>query len=240
MFLNCKDFEQTWNERLDDRPTGADARLSALEAHAATCSECRAIHARYLVLAQAIHDLAPTPGPSAAFTEGVLSAWATEAQSARRSLVYRVPVRLAALVAAAVLVVGVALGVRVLRPRSQVEPLIAQPANRAPGGFALALADVTSATIALARETSEPAARVGRDVLASADLPTASTADAASALTLALALPVDVPTSETWQRVGDRLNAGVRPLEGSARRAFSFLRVGSGDPKPVPRPAPGA
>ncbi len=240
--MNCKDFEQTWNERLDDRPPGADDRFSALAAHAAACADCRAIHARYLVLAQAIHDLAPISSPSPTFTERVLTAWAAEEPGvlARRPLVSRLPIRLATLAAAAVLLVGLTLEIWTLRPKNQGDALAVSPVDRAPAGFTLALADVTSATIDLARETSAPAARVGRDVLASADLPSASTAGAASALTLALPLSVDVPSSEVWQRVGDRLNAGVRPLEGSARSAFSFLRVAPVDAKASARPAPGA
>ena len=236
--LTCNEFEQTWNDRLDARTTGVDGRLSALETHAAVCVDCRAIHARYIVLTQAIQELAPIAVPSAGLTEGVLTAWSAQS---RRPLVSRLPIRLAALAAAAVLVVGMTLGLRYVPSKGsrEQERLVTAPVDRAPGGFTWTLADVTSATLDLARETSGPAARVGRDVLASADLPVGPTSVDA-ALSLPLSLPVDVPSSDVWQRVGDRLNAGVRPLEGSALRAFSFLRVAPGDPKPAALPSPGA
>lgn len=233
--LTCKEFEHAWNDQLD-RPTVADVRPTALEAHAAVCADCRAIHARYVVLAQAIRERAPVAGPSPGFTEGVLSAWRLES---RRPRVFRLPARLAALATAAALVVGVTLGLRTFPPGGPGESRAVRSVERVPGGFTRTLADVTSATLDLARETSAPAARVGRDVLASAELSTAST-DATTSLTLPLALPLGVPSSEVWQRIGDRLSAGVRPLEGSARSAFGFLRVAPDDPKSLGRPSPGA
>ena len=76
------------------------------------------------------------------------------------------------------------------------------------------LAEATSATLSLARETSAPAARVGKQVLASATLPKAD-------------WPVEMPTraepAEVLQSVGSRVEEGVRPLSGAARSAFSFL-----------------
>jgi hypothetical protein len=75
------------------------------------------------------------------------------------------------------------------------------------------VADATSATLALARETSAPAARIGREVLSSANL---SSTD----------WTVSLPSNEAGnvlQSVGSQVEAGVRPLSGTARSAFGFL-----------------
>ena len=77
------------------------------------------------------------------------------------------------------------------------------------------LAEATSAGWDLARHASAPAARIGRQVFDSASvrLPSAT-----------FSRPVQVrPVSGVLQSVEERVNAGVRPLSGSARRAFGFL-----------------
>jgi hypothetical protein len=84
---------------------------------------------------------------------------------------------------------------------------------------------------------SAPAARVGSQVLGDAGLPESPPALAD------LSVP-GVPAAEVWQKVGDRVNAGVVPLSGSARSAFSFLlgtRTGAKPDAPAtPRPPHGA
>ncbi|MCA1686628.1 MAG: hypothetical protein LC745_11780 [Planctomycetia bacterium] len=102
-----------------------------------------------------------------------------------------------------------------------------------PKGLSDALADAGSATWDLAREASGPAARVGRQVIEAAELPGTSPA---------VALPGVVrPASDVWREVGDRVNAGVRPLEGSARHAFGFLVGAPPDEDDSPaQPAEGA
>ena len=88
-----------------------------------------------------------------------------------------------------------------------------------------ALADATSATIDLARETSAP---VGRVVLA-------STRITASEPSLPLRVPSVVPTADVLRSVGNRVGAGVKPLSGSARGAFGFLiRSAPVEPRPEP------
>ena len=102
-----------------------------------------------------------------------------------------------------------------------------------------ALADATAATWDLARTTSEPAARLGRQMLESAtqgETPAragASGADPAGSSysgldSLASVLPVvpqPPPGSALLQQVGDGLSASVRPLSSTARQAFGFLRI---------------
>jgi hypothetical protein len=74
------------------------------------------------------------------------------------------------------------------------------------------VADATAATWDLARETSAPAARIGREVVSSS----------AFAETGTLALPVPA-LPFVLPAVGDEVQRGVNPLSGSARHAFGFL-----------------
>ena len=78
--------------------------------------------------------------------------------------------------------------------------------------------EVPAGDAALAPEAEAGVARqdrVGRQVLVSATLPGPPPA---------LGLPESVsPVSNVWGSVGDRFNAGVGPLGGSARHAFGFL-----------------
>jgi len=46
------------------------------------------------------------------------------------------------------------------------------------------------------------------------------------------------PVAEVVEGVGDRVNASVGPLEGSARHAFGFLLGGTTDDQPPPPTAP--
>jgi len=88
-------------------------------------------------------------------------------------------------------------------------------ASASPRPLTDALAEATSATWDLAQHASAPAARIGRQVFdsTSVNLPSAP-----------FSRPVGVrPVSGVLQSVEERVNAGVRPLSGSARRAFGFL-----------------
>ena len=91
-----------------------------------------------------------------------------------------------------------------------------------------ALADATEATIDLAREASAPAARIGREILDLDNL--------MDSVTIKGPAPIaeDSTASDLIQNVGQRVNASVRPISGSARHAFSFLL----GPLPGPDPAP--
>jgi hypothetical protein len=99
-----------------------------------------------------------------------------------------------------------------------------------------ALADATDATWDLARSTSEPATRLGREVLEAAtpghdaDGPGSSGSESVSfhLTSLSSVLRGGAPSSASaalLQDLGDGLAASVRPLSSSARQAFGFLRT---------------
>jgi hypothetical protein len=223
--MSCRDYERLWNELLDARGAPAPALDRALEEHASACPTCRAVSARYQMLRQALRAWGP-PSPPADLADRVLAAHAGEQRRNILTLVrFRPVLRLAA---AAALLVAAVLG---LRPalRSPTPPAPTPEVAAAPRPLAEALAEATSATLDLARQTSAPAARLGRRVLE-----TASVADAE------FPVPVEVrPASDVLQSVGDRVNAGVRPLSGTARKAFSFLLPPSLDAATT-SPRPGA
>lgn len=223
--MNCPEYERLWNERLDAGDVGS---APSLERHAAECPACRALGARYYALSQAIQALEPLPMSPDGFVDRVLAA-----ESARPAVVpmpRRVLWRLAPFAAAAALIPVVFLIPRVWPPASERPAAVAHVRMIEPDGLTEALAVATSATWDLARETSAPAARVGRQVLVSADLRESAPS---------LLLPAGVaPAADVWQAVGDRVNAGVGPFEGTARHAFSFLLGPSPDGQPAPRRDP--
>jgi hypothetical protein len=236
--MNCSDFERTWNERLDAREALSPEDERALRAHSAACPSCLAFHRRFVTLNHAIGALGPAPAVPAGFAERVLAA--AERGVDRAPNAWRIASRLVPLAAAAAVLALVGFGLRgwggnrgeADRPAGQ--PSMAVNARSIdPDNLTAVLSDATSATWQLAREASAPAARVGRDMLGETELPAAPGA---------LSLPDSVePAADVLQRVGARVNAGVRPLEGTARHAFSFLLgTSADDPKPPPRAAEGA
>jgi hypothetical protein len=225
--MNCTEYESAWNERLDARDTGP---APSLKRHAAECPACWVLGARYHALSQAIQALEPLLMSPAGFVDRVLAA-----ESARPAVVpmpRRVVWRLAPFAAAAAALIPVVFLIPRAWPPAPERPAatVAHVRTIEPDGLTQALAVATSATWDLARETSAPAARVGRQVLVSADLRESAPS---------LLLPAGVtPAADVWQAVGDRVNAGVGPLEGTARHAFSFLLGPSPDGKPAPRRDP--
>jgi anti-sigma factor RsiW len=207
MNVTCDNFERLWHDRLDARGAASPAAERALDDHAAACPHCAAVAARMRTLAAALQGWGPPPSAPAGFASRVLAAYEAE-----RRRVVRFPARSWRWVAAAaVLAAGTAALTWVVRPR----------ASREDGG----LAEATLATIDLARATSAPAARLGRQVL------TSVAPGEGPALMLPTALE---PPADVLQSVGEGVNQGVRPLSGSARHAFGFLL----GPAVKPRPAP--
>ncbi len=214
--MNCRDFDRTWNDRLDARREPPEAERLALEAHAATCPACQALAVRYRTLRQAIVALGPPPAVPAGFADRCLE----RLDIAEAGPTSRAPALRAwsiAIAMAASLLVAVLLANRSDRG-GRAEPGPAPPpsvASVAPLPLTDALAEATSAGWDLARHASAPAARIGRQVFDSASVRLPSTT---------FASPVRVrPVSGVLQSVEERVNAGVRPLSGSARRAFGFL-----------------
>lgn len=237
MTIHCRDFERVWNEKLDVRGAWSSGADRALEAHAEACPACRALDARYRALARAIVTMAAAPPAlSAGFTDRVLaSASASDGPCPHPlSVPWRVVLHWVVPIAtAAALLLAVGLGPRPWRAGRGPAPTLTETVPRPPvraidsDDLGAALVDATSATLFLAREASAPAARVGREVLAEADF---------SGSTPALGLPEGVLPAAVFRGVGERVNAGVRPLSGTARSAFGFL-LGAPDPQGRATPA---
>ncbi len=214
--MNCRDFDQTWNDQLDARGEPREAHGLALEAHASTCPACQSLAMRYRTLGQALAAWGPPPAVPAGFADRFLERFdVAEARPAARVLTMRA--WSISIAMAASLVLAAFLANRSDRDR-RVEtgpPPAPSVASTAPRPLTDALAEATSASWDLARHASAPAARIGRHVFDSAAVGIPSTT---------FSSPVRVrPVSGVLQRVEERVNAGVRPLSGSARRAFGFL-----------------
>jgi hypothetical protein len=223
--MNCVDFEEQWNEVLDAGMSGPSDLEQRLEEHAVSCPSCRAISTRYQTLRQVLGTLGPPPAPSVESTARLLALMAASPVQARRRPVRRLA-RFAwvPLATAAALLVVVRLGGTSRRePIAPSETIVAPPAPVRPVATSRpldsALAEARTATIELALEVSAPATRIGREVLGDGEW--------RGGLAPAPARPVDdgqaPPPSEVIQSVGERLNASVRPISGSARHAFGFL-----------------
>jgi hypothetical protein len=207
----CSDFERLWNEQLDARGDASAEMEHALETHAAGCESCRTIASRYQTLRTVLLSLGAPPSPSVDFVERFLEGREAARVASPRTLRFWAAGLPIAAAASLLLAVGLA-----RRPGPSETPAVTETrVVRAidPQSLSAALAEAQSATLELARETSAPAARIGREILGSASLPSAT-----------LTLPERVtPSVDVFQGVGDRVQAGVRPLSGSARRAFGFL-----------------
>jgi hypothetical protein len=262
-------IEVTRSPAVDD----AEARLLA---HAADCPACRPIAARYQVLRQAIRAWRQAPVPPADLVQRVLSAPADTAARHWRVIAVararrwwrdpRTPLRLLASGLAALVLLGLMLtngldwrGRRQRQVRTDIVREASDhdlhshaiPADAPEPSLALdrALSEATAATWDLARSASEPAARIGRDVLDArppieegpgrrpVDPSVRSSGDSSEGLAgLTLPLPSlerlgsdATAPSAVLQEVGDRLSAGVEPISDTARHAFGFLL---GPPRP--------
>lgn len=220
--MQCLDFERFWNERLDARESVPPALEQALEAHAAVCPACRQVALRYQTLQQVLRTVACPPAPPADLLPRVLQAWDLDRISVRRKV--RIQRMMGPLALAASLILTAVLGWRWLpgdpRPRPQAP---VEPSHRAgkelPPLLTDALATAGSATWNLALESSAPAARIGLEFLDAATLREA----APIPTTPGLALSLPDAQSDVFQSVGERVNAQVLPLSGTARHAFGFL-----------------
>lgn len=220
--VSCDDFEKLLNTRLDSRGLPAFAVDEALASHAMSCPHCREIEQRYALLGRALDAWKPAPTPSESLGARILAAHAMD--SARREGLKR-RFATASWWSAAAAVLVLAVGGFVLRPWAgtgeRLEPRIAldSPPTAArfappPSPLSLAFSEATAATLELAMETSAPAARVGRGVLA-----------AATVSRTRFAAPSVMPETpaDGLQSLENGVTQTVRPLSGSARNAFSFL-----------------
>lgn len=210
--MNCREFDDLWNEWLDARSPGRPAMDPGLEAHSSACDRCRKIAAGYQVLTQAMASWPAIPAPSAGSLDRLYALKVPPARTRRRArLVYWAPLATAAAVFGMVW-----LGEPARTP--DLPPTSAPPSRVAtPRPLGAALAEATEATIDLAREASAPATRIGREVI---EYEEAALSDPSKP---GAAEEVASTASELLQTVGEQVNAGVRPISGSARHAFSFL-----------------
>lgn len=189
----------------------------ALIAHAAVCPSCRRLADRFELLEDALQNgiTAPVVDPwvSAQIVAGLepVASPGTRHRTDRRSWM-----PWAASLAAACLLLAPSWTLQTAGP---VAPKPAIPVGRAAAPeplqpLASTLAEATASGLELARETSEPAARLGRVLLISTRVPR-------PAETVPSTESGDEP--DLWKSVGDRVVTGVRPLSAPARQAFGFL-----------------
>lgn len=215
MAMPCHEFDERWNVLLDGRGTPSPEIEADLTAHAASCPSCRDRAAGYETLrhqlgAWGAGESAPA---SPALTDRILDAWGLETTATDRRIPFRcLSMRGWSVAAAVLLAAGIGLLLR-SGPTGEtgVPPLGAPSPHNAARPLSESLATATAATLDLARETSGPAARLGRLMLASA-----SNTEAAPE-------PAPPESAASSSAMLESVEAGLRPISGSARNAFGFL-----------------
>ena len=228
--MNCREFERAWNEVLDARSDGRSDLEATLRSHASSCEPCRAISRRYQILSQTVARWGPPPTPSMASAERLRALKVPRSRRSRFQLAVWLPLATAAGLLAVAWSAGLGLPGRfgVNRPLTVESTGIA--VNSRP--LEEAITEATDATLGLARVASAPAARIGREVF---DYETI--APFASNEPSALIAPtINLSASGLLRTVGERVNAGVGPITGSARHAFSFLVPSAGPQSAPPEP----
>ncbi len=243
--MTCGEFEEALNHLVDaglwprsggplpGLVTTDPARHEALEQHRRRCTLCQRKVRNFERLGRALEAVA-LPGPSSALADRITA-------RAHTTRSHRVPVqvwawRAGVTAVAACLVVMLGLAVLSRAPVPGHDPPVVARTNR-PGVFGGALADAAVVTLELAREASEPAARLGAPLVArtaSAVVPKPSMEVLPS---LSLLAPDTGALAGVLNRVGGRLFDGVRPLSRSARRTFElFAEPMPGSPPTSARP----
>jgi hypothetical protein len=250
--MNCSEFGAEWNRRLDAARAGlvplfADDPEGA--AHAASCDACRAATNRYSVLLQAIGALPAPPAHDPVLTARILATLAEQEDprtiAARPHAGWRRPaLRYAAAAALALICFGGLMAVRDrLAGRRPAElatttpsPISAETIRPTPAARPLneALSEAASATLSLARESSAPAARIGRDMIGSA-------AEAVGPVLASADETDSVPRPPLLDRLGGGVPSAAGPWSTPARNAFGFLvprLPGGGAASPSADPQP--
>jgi 2-polyprenyl-6-methoxyphenol hydroxylase-like FAD-dependent oxidoreductase len=252
--MTCRDFERGWNEVLDAGGPGASPSdlERTLRDHAANCPACRQVAARYQLLQRALRAWSVNATAPVDLADRILAAaqspssgrWGASLRGGRP--LWRIGLPLATAAAAALALVFVRPAIDV--PRAERRTTIAGNAARGPvpidaKTLDTALADATAATWELARSTSEPAARISRQVLDAAtardSISVADTSDSFSVSSYVPAAPDSAAASAMLQQVGDSLSSSVGPLSTTARHAFGFL-LAPAPAKPEARQVPPA
>jgi hypothetical protein len=257
--MNCRDFDQVWNQSLDARRRDAGdrqavdaariAREQSLREHADACPACQVRHRQFETLRQALEVWTsrpsvlprPTPGLADRIIE-VAARSEVVVPVSGRSWFVRPRFAAFALASAAAAALLVAVGPRLRpdppRPSSAPVPAAGLPVGR--GLLGGAVEDATAASWQLARLASEPAARLGKEMIDASFQPGAGSFQVAG-LPSSSDLPSLDPDSfspDLINQMSDLLAAGVRPLSTSARQAFGFLRAPTSEKpdRPVVRP----
>jgi hypothetical protein len=232
--MKCRDFVRLINEQIDARGAISPDLERALESHGLVCAACRAEALRYQTLRQAIAAWSMPPVAPPDFADRFLESW-QQAGSEPAEAIPRPTLKLwpalLPIAAAASLLLAVLVGLRsglLVQPKGAVsEPRLTRAIDS--DALSSALAEATTATWDLARETSAPAARVGLEIF-----------DAPGLVETTVALPLAGEAGlkpEVVQELGERIDDGFRPISGTARSAFGFL-LGPALPPPEAPPPP--
>ena len=226
--MTCREFDRRWNERLDGAQATAPEIEEGMESHLEECARCQEASRRFEALERAIEtwNERETLEASSRFARDVADRFERQKSSkyaSDRTKFGRTTPARALAAAAIVLTFGLSIARRSEPPKIDLNPnLVAngsKPIDRPGFGFD-AVSELGEATWSWARLTSGPAARTGLRAWDSArprlDF------DLSSAVNLE-SDPVTSDSSTSSSRLGDRLNARVRPFSASARRAFGFL-----------------
>ncbi len=225
--MTCLEFEEMLNRLVDGGiwPSDGGAELpEEFSGHRASCERCERTARAFDLLARAIAATPPSR-PSAELAARI------ERAAARR--VKRVWLGRLVVAASFLLAVGLSGYWRgrgpILERRDQA-PVVPAPA-RSGDSLGEAIAEAALATWDLARETSDPAARLGSPLFArpvilepgpSSVIPSVSGTLSVGGFppSLSLLSPDAAGTTGVLEQVGDRLIDGVRPLSNSARNVL--------------------
>ncbi|MDE2506877.1 MAG: hypothetical protein KGM43_06675 [Planctomycetota bacterium] len=221
--MNCREFEQIWQARLDDRAGGRDdfagcATGAAWADHAALCASCRTRAAGWVRLERVLAEDLPTVELPAGFAERILAGReraTTVACAGRRGWWGRPQMFSAA--AAVLLAAGGVTWMKLAGPVG--EGLRARRAGAsASRSIGRDLAEATAASWALARRAAGPAGELGRELIAPVD-------DARAAERVDVLGSSVEPATLALEDARERVAEGVAPLSAAARRAFGFLAI---------------
>jgi hypothetical protein len=239
--MTCADFERGWNELLDARTNAAGELERSLREHAADCPACRPLAARYQLLRRALDAWDHRPAAPVDLADRILTAAGKPAASRaasgmrRARPIWRIGLPLATAAAAAIALIFARPTLDGPRPIQRTrQPLAAEAGTRA---LNHALADATEATWDLARSTSEPAARIGRQVFDAATGTGTTGADDEGSFSVSSYVPSapdSIDASAMLRQVGDSFATTVGPLSTTAKHAFGFL-LGPPPAKPEAR-----
>ncbi|MDX2035383.1 MAG: hypothetical protein SFX72_01930 [Isosphaeraceae bacterium] len=221
---NCRTVRNAWNDRLDgaSRP-GLD--LSTVEAHLVECSGCRE-YVEGMRLIEQLLAIAPPESPRPLFHAQLLELAESAVREKRGSINGGTRLAMQLSGVAAGLVAALLLTRGVLMPPPDPVPVdesvvAAELSARLPEVLELA----SAAGIEFVQEASSPAARLGAVVFGS---------EQPAGPELPSAVHVPLPDSGGMiESVGRRVGGGMKPLAGSARKAFDFL-LGPVEPEAEP------